>query len=327
MPGKRKRDRRTEPSAAPLAENGETMPSKEERMDLKAYLSEKKALVDQALNRRFPEPNGPAADLVRAMAYSVFAGGKRLRPILCIAGAEAVGGDGADVLPVACALELIHTYSLVHDDLPLMDDDDMRRGRPTNHKVFGDAIALLAGDGLLTEAFDLIASEAPSERIPPRTVLEVVGVIARAAGFQGMVGGQVVDVQSEGKEVDFSTVEFIHAHKTGALITASVYSGALLGGGDDAQLAAVDAYGRKIGLAFQISDDILDVEGDSETMGKEAGSDGKKGKATYPAMLGLARSKEIQRDLAFSAIQSLQDFGDRADPLRLIARYIIERRK
>ena len=222
---------------------------------------------------------------------------------------------------------MIHTYSLIHDDLPLMDDDDMRRGKPTNHKVFGEAIALLAGDGLLTEAFCLMASEKSLDRIPPLILVRVIGLIARAAGYQGMVGGQAVDIQSEGKAVDFPTVEYIHQHKTGALIEASVLSGAMLGGGNEVQLKAISTYGRKIGLAFQISDDILDIEGDSNTMGKDVGGDNRKGKATYPAMLGLGKSKELQSTLIDAAIASLNGFDQGADPLRQIARYIIERRK
>ena len=306
---------------------------REERMrteptfDLRAYLSEKKTIVDRAIEDCLPEPEGPAADLIRAMRYSLFAGGKRLRPILCIAGAEAVGGTETDVLPVACALELIHTYSLIHDDLPLMDDDDLRRGKPTSHKVFGEAVALLAGDGLLTEAFDLMTAPELTKRLSPDVILKVIGIIARAAGHRGMVGGQVVDIQSEGKAVDFPVVEFIHTHKTGALITASVTSGALLGGGNEWQLEAITSYGQNIGLAFQISDDILDIEGDSKTMGKKVGADEKKGKITYPAVVGLSKSKEIESELVETAIESLRSFDHRAEPLRQIARYIIERKK
>jgi len=295
--------------------------------DLKIYLREKKAIVDGALRRYCPDPDGPASDVVEAMRYSLFADGKRLRPILCLAGAAAVGGSESDALPVACALEMIHTYSLIHDDLPVMDDDDLRRGRPTNHKVFGEAIALLAGDALLTEAFQLMTGAEFTARTPAHLIVTVVNLIARAAGFGGMVGGQVVDVQSEGKQVDSLLVEFIHTHKTGALIEASVSSGAILGGADEAQLEAITAYGRKIGLAFQISDDILDVEGDSETMGKRAGSDQQRGKITYPAVMGLDRSKELRSHLIEGAIKFLESFDREADPLREIARFIIARKK
>jgi geranylgeranyl diphosphate synthase type II len=293
-------------------------------MDLKAYLRDKRALVDQALEAVFPEPQGPAADVVRAMTYSLFAGGKRLRPILCMGGAEAVGKEGRTVLPFACGLELVHTYSLIHDDLPVMDDDDLRRGKPTNHKVFGEAVALLAGDGLLTEAFRLMAGV---DGVNPHSLLEVIELVGSAAGYQGMVGGQVVDIQSEGKQVDASVVNFIHSHKTGALIQASVTSGAVLGSGTREQVKAISSYGEKIGLAFQIADDILDIEGDSETMGKGVGGDARKKKITFPGVVGLQKAKEIQGRLVAEAVDALKAFDEKADPLRSIAVYIIERKK
>ncbi len=296
-------------------------------MDLAAYLNEKRAMVDDALREIFPDPEGPAADIVSAMQYSLFAGGKRLRPILCMAGAEAVGGQGKDVLPVACAIELIHTYSLIHDDLPVMDDDDMRRGKPTNHKVFGEAMALLAGDGLLTQAFHVMTQADFQNRVRPAALLTVIGLIAKAAGYEGMVGGQVVDIQSEGKTVDPHILEFTHTHKTAALITASVASGAILAGGEEHQVDALTSYGQNIGLAFQVSDDILDIEGDSQELGKNVGSDTRQEKITYPAVLGLKRSKEIQQELIERAIESLAPFDQGAEPLRHIARYIIERRR
>lgn len=295
--------------------------------DLKLYLSEKKAVIDRALEAYFPEPEGPESDLIASMRYSLFADGKRLRPILCLAGAEAVGGSEADTLPVACALELIHTYSLIHDDLPVMDDDDLRRGKPTNHKVFGEAAALLAGDGLLTEAFNMMTRTELAERISPSILLKVIGLIARASGYRGMIAGQLVDIQSEGKSTHCSLVEFIHSHKTGALITASVTSGAILGGGNDSQVQAITDYGEMIGLAFQISDDILDIEGDSHFMGKRVGADRQRGKATYPAAIGLGRSKKIRAELVEAAIKSLDIFDRGADPLRQIARYIAERNR
>lgn len=294
---------------------------------LKNYLADKKAVVDQALEACLTEPEGPEGGLISSMKYSLFAGGKRLRPILCIAGAEAVGGRQTDVLPVACALELIHTYSLIHDDLPVMDDDDLRRGKPTNHKVFGEATALLAGDGLLTEAFNLMTQAGPSRQIPPNALLNVMGLIARAAGYQGMIGGQLADIQSQGKPADLSLVKFIHTHKTGALITASVTSGAMLGAGNPLQIRAITAYGEKLGLAFQISDDILDIEGDSTIMGKRVGADEQMGKVTYPAVLGLDKAKEIQSELVKEAIEQLKSFDSKADPMRWIAGYIVERKK
>jgi geranylgeranyl diphosphate synthase type II len=296
-------------------------------MDLKSYLNEKREMIEESLKKYFPEPRGPATDVIKAMNYSLFAGGKRLRPILCIAGSEAVGGDEKDVIPVACALELIHTYSLIHDDLPVMDNDDMRRGKPTSHKVFGEAIALLAGDGLLTEAFHLMTETVLSESLDPRTLVTVMGMIATAAGYDGMVGGQVVDIQMEGKEVDSDIVEYIHRQKTGALITASVRAGATLGGGDEHQVKAITSYGENIGLAFQISDDILDIESDSQSLGKNVGGDAWKGKITYPAVFGLSRSKEMREEMINMAIKSLEPFDHSADPLRHIARYIIERKR
>jgi geranylgeranyl diphosphate synthase type II len=297
------------------------------KKNLSDYLEEKKAIVDKALEAYFPDTKGPACELIRAMKYSLLAGGKRLRPILCMAGAEAVGGEALEVIPIACALELIHTYSLIHDDLPVMDDDDLRRGRPTNHKVFGEAVALLAGDALLTEAFHVMTAHELIERTSPPIILKVINLIAWASGYQGMVGGQVVDILSEGKTVTFPMVEFIHSHKTGKLITASVSSGALLGGGNEVQLESIASYGEKIGLAFQIADDILNIEGNAPTMGKHSGSDSQKGKITYPAVVGLNKSKEIQDELVESAIESLRSFDYRADPLRQIAQYIIERKK
>ncbi|MBW2095476.1 MAG: polyprenyl synthetase family protein [Deltaproteobacteria bacterium] len=301
--------------------------SEEQKTRLRDYLSERKTLVDSRLREHFSPMEGPAALISRAMTYSLFAGGKRLRPVLCMASASVVGGREEDVLPVACALECIHTYSLIHDDLPAMDDDDLRRGKPTSHKVFGEAIALLAGDGLLTEAFRLMSDISLLERRSVPVLLEVIRTIAEAAGSRGMVGGQVADVLCEGKVVDFPVVEYIHHHKTGALIRASVLAGALLGGGSRQQVDVLGRYGEKIGLAFQISDDILDIEGDKKAMGKATGSDDRKGKATYPALLGLAQAKDIQAKLVEEAVDLLEQFGDRAEPLRLIARYIIERKK
>ncbi len=296
-------------------------------MDLKTYLAEKRGLVDEALDKFIPKPEGPTGELIRAMRYSLFAGGKRLRPILCIAGGEAVGGNGQDTLPIACALEMIHTYSLIHDDLPAMDNDDMRRGKPTSHRVFGEALAVLSGDALLTEAFYMITMPGLAEKFRADDLREVIGLIAGAAGFRGMVGGQAVDIEMEGKEVDPSLLDFIHNHKTGALIAASVSAGTILGGGSKNQVEAALSYGRNIGLAFQISDDILDVVGDSREMGKVAGGDEKRGKNTYPSVHGLKRSREILIELIDRATDALRQFDSGADPLREIARYIIERKR
>jgi len=299
-------------------------------MDLKAYLAAKRERVDEALKSVFPAPEGPAAEVVKAMTYSLFAGGKRLRPILCIAGAEAVGGGGEPVLPVACALELIHTYSLIHDDLPAMDNDDLRRGKATSHKVFGDAVALLAGDGLLTEAFRLMSAAGgpgAAAHADPRAILRVIRLVAEAAGHEGMVGGQVVDIRSEGRQVEPGILEFIHRHKTGAMIAASVTAGAIMGGGTEEDVEAAARYGRHIGLAFQVADDVLDVEGDSAKLGKGVGGDARKKKVTYPSVFGLARSKEFQKSLVEQALDALRHFDEKAEPLRAIAVYIIERKK
>lgn len=296
-------------------------------MDLKAYLKERCTLVDEALDRFLPKADELPFSLHKSMRYSVFAGGKRIRPILMLAACDAVGGDISLAMPAACAMEMIHTYSLIHDDLPAMDDDDFRRGNPTNHKVFGEAIAILAGDALLTEAFILMSRVEPSASLPPEAVLRVIQEISHCAGSHGMVGGQVVDMESEGKaEMDLATVQYIHTHKTGALIKASVKAGAILGGADEARLASLTTYGEAIGLAFQIADDILDIEGTTEEIGKDAGSDEARGKATYPAVMGLAESKKRAGELVDMALESLAGFDHRADPLRDIATYIVKRK-
>ncbi|MDH3454988.1 MAG: polyprenyl synthetase family protein [Desulfuromonadales bacterium] len=294
-------------------------------MDLKDYLLNRSALVDQALDHWLPRGDALPFSLHQAMRYSIFAGGKRLRPILMIAASEAVGGTAQQVMHAACAMEMIHTYSLVHDDLPAMDDDDFRRGRPTNHKVYGEATAILAGDALLTEAFRLLADAKVNLSIPPATTLKVIELVARYSGSQGMVGGQVVDMESEGKEVDFPTLEYIHTHKTGGLILASVQVGALLGGGDEEQVAALTRYGGAAGLAFQIADDILDVVGDQAELGKDVGSDQARGKATYPALLGLAEARQRASELCDIAVESLTPLGAAAETLQLLARYIVDR--
>ncbi|HEY3190737.1 MAG TPA: farnesyl diphosphate synthase [Solirubrobacteraceae bacterium] len=293
--------------------------------DLAAYLAERRQLVDDALAMTLPPEDTPPASVHRAMRYSVMAGGKRLRPILVVAGAEAVGGEADTVMPTACALELVHTYSLIHDDLPAMDDDDYRRGRLTNHKVFGEAIAILAGDALLTYAFRLIAENA--SRIPdPGVIREVILEVADAAGTGGMVGGQVVDIESEGKVVTAETLEYIHLHKTAALIRASLRVGAILAGGAPADVTAIGEAGRSLGLAFQIVDDILDVEGTLAELGKSAGSDERKQKATYPALHGIEASRDQARALIAGAKERLRGLGPGAVPLCALADYIFERR-
>jgi geranylgeranyl diphosphate synthase, type II len=296
-------------------------------MDLKSYLKEQCTRVDEALDRFLPKDTELPHNLHKAMRYSVFAGGKRVRPILMLAACQAVGGDTELAIPTACAMEMIHTYSLIHDDLPAMDDDDFRRGNPTNHKVFGEAIAILAGDGLLTEAFKLISDPRFSAGVPAAARLAVIHEIATCAGSYGMVGGQVVDMESEGKpDIDLPIVQYIHTHKTGALIKASVKAGAILGGANDQQLAAITRYGKAAGLAFQIADDILDIEGTTEEIGKDAGSDEARGKATYPAVMGLAAAKQEAQDMMDESMRALEIFGAAADPLREIAQYIVKRK-
>jgi geranylgeranyl diphosphate synthase type II len=294
--------------------------------DLEAYLGERRRAVDEALERCLPAATAYPPVIHEAMRYSVFAGGKRLRPILVIAGAEAVGGRMADVLPTACCFELIHTYSLIHDDLPAMDDDDYRRGRLTSHKVFGEALAILAGDALLTHALGLVAVNFGLGKAAPEVFPRVLTEITAAAGTDGMVGGQVVDVQSEGQTVPAETLEYIHTRKTAALIRGALRSGALLAGAPEPGLAALTAYGERIGLAFQIVDDILDVEGSLETLGKTAGSDQRKQKITYPGLHGLAASKARAAVLTREAHAALLPLGPAAEPLRALADFVLNRR-
>ncbi len=296
-------------------------------MNLQVYLEEKKQLVDKFLDQILPSEKTYPESLHQAMRYSLFAGGKRLRPILVMASFEAAGGKKSVwLLPIASSMELIHTYSLIHDDLPAMDNDDFRRGKPTNHKVFGEALAILAGDALLTLAFSLMTLRGlPKKNLSDR-LLQIAHEISWAAGFDGMIGGQAADILSEGKEVDRSILEYIHKHKTAALIRTSVRVGAILAGGTKSELTALSRYGEDIGLAFQIVDDILDVEGSQEEMGKNVKSDSSKGKKTYPDFFGLSESKRKAKILVEQAVESLNRFNQKADPLRAIARYITERR-
>jgi geranylgeranyl diphosphate synthase type II len=294
--------------------------------DLEGYLTERRRAVDEALERYLPAATAYPPVIHEAMRYSVFAGGKRLRPILVIAGAEAVGGQMADVMPAACCFELIHTYSLIHDDLPAMDDDDYRRGRLTSHKVFGEAMAILAGDALLTHALGLVAVNFGLGKATPEVFPRVLAEITRAAGPDGMVGGQVVDVQSEGQAASAETLDYIHTRKTAALIRGALRSGALLAGASEAALAALTTYGDRIGLTFQIVDDILDVEGSLETLGKTAGSDQRKQKITYPGLHGLDASKARAALLTREAHAALVPLGPAAAPLRALADFILNRR-
>jgi geranylgeranyl diphosphate synthase, type II len=292
--------------------------------DLKAYLENRRGMVEAGLDRVLPPETMAPPRIHEAMRYSVLAPGKRLRPILVIAGAEAAGGRAADVLDTACALELIHAYSLIHDDLPAMDDDDYRRGRLTSHKVFGEAMAILAGDALLTLAFRLVAQNAA--RIAPATVGVVVAEVAEAAGTDGMVGGQVVDIESEGKVISAEMLDYIHLHKTAALIRVALRVGAVLAGGREEVVDAISRAGEALGLAFQIVDDILDVEGNLAELGKTAGSDERKQKATYPSLHGLPASKARARDLIEETKRLLSPLGPAAEPIRALADFVLERR-
>jgi geranylgeranyl diphosphate synthase, type II len=294
-------------------------------VDIQRYLQDRKALVDAALARYLPgEENYPQA-IFQAMRYSVFAGGKRVRPILAIAAAETIGGTAEDVLPLACALECIHTYSLIHDDLPALDNDDYRRGRLTNHKVFGEANAILAGDALLTFAFELVGNARYWKQFVPARVVQVMHEVAYAIGTFGMIGGQVVDLQMEGQDVDLPALQYIHAHKTGALIRTSVRAGAILGGGSSVEVEALTQYGTHIGLAFQIMDDILDVRGDEQLMGKALRKDEERRKATYPRLVGLAESEVRAQDAVAAGIAALDPIGERGAVLRHLAQFIIAR--
>ena len=296
-------------------------------MDIPGYLEEKKAMFDEVLQGYFPEEMESPTSLYRAVRYSLFAGGKRIRPILAMASFQAAGGEGDVILPFACALEMIHTYSLIHDDLPAMDNDDYRRGQLTCHKVFGEAMGLLAGDALLTEAFKWMTKRPESGRPWPKegVILDLVHEMAQAAGLFGMVGGQALDIESEGKEVDLPTLQYIHTHKTGALILVSVRIGAKLGGANGELLKAFSRYGEGVGLTFQIVDDILNVEGKPDHLGKKIGSDLLRKKATYPALLGIEEARRRARELVELAIEALSPIGPAANPLREIARFILSR--
>lgn len=292
---------------------------------LEAYLQQQQQRVERALDQWLPALDQYPPGLMDAMRYSVFAGGKRLRPTLMLAAAESVGGNSEPVLPAACALECIHTYSMIHDDLPAMDDDDYRRGKPTNHIIYGEAMAILAGDALLTHAFEMLSSPHLTTQFPADVLLQVSRCMAHAAGSFGMIGGQVVDIISEGQRVDLPVVEYIHRHKTAALIEASTTIGGMLGGGSPEQVEALRSYGHQVGWAFQIIDDILDIEGDAATLGKAVGRDAELNKATYPAVLGVEASRQRAMALIQQGLERLSSFGDRAEPLRQIAVYMVSR--
>ncbi|MCC6766233.1 MAG: polyprenyl synthetase family protein [Deltaproteobacteria bacterium] len=294
-------------------------------MNVEAYLAERRALVDAALERALRPGEGTPPRLLEAMRYAVLSGGKRVRPILALAACEAVPADGRRALPFGCAIELIHAYSLVHDDLPAMDDDTLRRGRPTVHVRYGEALAILVGDALLTEAFRVAAEGARTAGVGAEHVLTMVARIAAAAGAAGMVGGQVADLEAEGGRPDHATVEAIHRRKTAALISAAIDVGALAGGADGACREALAEYGRALGLAFQIADDILDATAPTAVTGKREGGDVEHGKATYPAVLGIDGARAAARELLGRCLAATETLGESADPLRAMARFVVER--
>ncbi|MBD2013847.1 polyprenyl synthetase family protein [Microcoleus sp. FACHB-53] len=290
--------------------------------DLSTYLKQRQAQVEAALDRSLPLTY--PEKIYEAMRYSLLAGGKRLRPILCLATCELVGGTMEMAMPTACALEMIHTMSLIHDDLPAMDNDDYRRGKLTNHKVYGDDIAILAGDGLLAYAFEYVATQ--TQNVPAHQVLQVVARLGRAVGAAGLVGGQVVDLESEGNsDIQEETLTFIHTHKTGALLEACVVCGGILGGVTDEEIERLSRYAKNIGLAFQIVDDILDITATQEELGKTAGKDLIAQKATYPSLWGIEASKAKAQQLIDAAKAELEPFAEKAQPLLAIADFITTR--
>jgi geranylgeranyl diphosphate synthase type II len=297
--------------------------------DLNTYLDQKRRLINTALELLpLNLESHPGAGLAEAMTYSLLAGGKRIRPILCLAAAEAVGcKDCRPFILTACAIEAIHTYSLIHDDLPAMDNDTLRRGKPTCHIRFNEATAILAGDALLTLAFDLLSSEADGNQIGAEKKLSVIHIISSAAGCRGMVAGQAMDIAGEGQKLTLNELKMLHRLKTGALIEASVFCGAVLGGGDNKQIDALKRYGGSIGLAFQVTDDILNIEGDPELTGKSTGTDENSRKSTFPALMGVEASKNFAATLIQNALDAISDFNSNALPLRQIAQYIIHRKR
>lgn len=293
--------------------------------NIKSYLAYKRELVDRKLDSLLKHSPKSITPLEESIRYSALSGGKRLRPILMIAANEAFGGKDEMVLPIACALEMIHTYSLIHDDLPCMDDDSLRRGVPTNHNVYGEAIAVLAGDALLTDAFNIIVKEGLACGLRPKILAEIVSDISGAAGSRGMIGGQAIDLALEDiSDVSVGQVEKMHSLKTGAMIEVAISVGAKIGGANDKQLKKLSVFAKALGLSFQIVDDILDIEGGS-AIGKEVGADARNKKTTYPELVGLKKSKRKAEDLTKKALKSIKDFNDKATPLREIALYLANR--
>ncbi len=296
------------------------------KFHLNSYLSSKRKLINNALGAII-ENNSKDTKIKSAMEYSLMSGGKRLRPILCIAAAETVGSHLEDTMVAACAIEMIHTYSLIHDDLPAMDNDNLRRGRPTCHIKFDEATAILAGDALLTLAFEILSSVESVDKDHGFNRLRALHAIAMASGYKGMIEGQMQDISAEGNVLGIEDLKKMHRLKTGALIEASVIAGTILGNGNRDQIEKLNNYARNIGLAFQITDDILNVEGDPDIMGKDAGTDQARGKSTYPSIIGMKNSKEIAKKLVNDALKVLDYFDNKADPLRAIAHYIVNRNK
>ena len=285
--------------------------------------SERRELIEEALKKELHEGRELDATLTKSMGYSLMAGGKRLRPILLMAAADACGKDGRAFITSACALEMIHTYSLIHDDLPAMDDDNLRRGKPTNHVKFGAGMATLAGDGLLTMAFEVLTRE---KNVRPETILSVIREVSVAAGTSGMVGGQAIDLESEGRRIDLTCLRRMHMGKTGALFRAALRTGAILAGASEKELAALTQYAEAFGLAFQITDDILDVTGSEAEIGKPVGSDRRNEKSTYVTLTSLARAQELVDEAIESALSAVEIFGEKASFLQDLVRFLSHRR-
>lgn len=287
--------------------------------EFKSRLGEYVKKIDAALKVYLAGADNPQKKIYEAMAYSVFAGGKRLRPVLLLESCRICGGDEAEAMPFACAMEMIHTYSLIHDDLPAMDDDDLRRGRPTNHIKYGEATAILAGDALLNKAFETMA------RSGAKRALKAIGIIAGSSGTEGMIGGQIVDMESEGKEIGIDTLRYLHSLKTGAIIRSACAAGAAIAGADDAQITALDEFAKSLGIAFQIRDDILDVTGTEAELGKPIGSDSERGKNTYVTLLGLDESERLVKEYSDGAKAALAPFGAKAEFLTALTDYLVNR--
>ncbi|MBB6216633.1 geranylgeranyl diphosphate synthase type II [Anaerosolibacter carboniphilus] len=294
-------------------------------MDFKNLMDKQIQLIDRSLDQVLPKEKDYQDIIFESMRYSVFAGGKRLRPILMLAACEFVGGHEKDVLPFCCAIEMIHTYSLIHDDLPAMDNDDFRRGKPTNHKVYGEGIAVLAGDGLLNYAYEIMLKSLLQDAGDPKRKIQAMEEIARAAGIYGMIGGQVVDLASENKQIDGDALDYIHNHKTAALIVAAIRAGAIIGGADDQALNRLTEYGKCIGLGFQITDDLLDILGDEKKLGKKVGSDIENHKSTYPSIHGIDQSIAKVQELFHKSLAALQGYDNKSAFFVNLADYLVKR--